>query len=91
MIGFWALYIYLGIQVPIGAYNHPGCWAGDQWKPYYEKMLDSAVSCGLGYFSPGFMMFNITDTTTWITSEYPLEQSFHRYPPSLPVEDSVSW
>jgi len=49
-------------------------------------------------------MFNVTDTTTWITSEYPLEQNFHRYPPSLPYtqgyippelsslsEDSAGW
>jgi hypothetical protein len=49
----------LSINVPIGAHNHPWAgrpsnWPGDEWH-YYRALLDSAVSCGFGYFKPGFL------------------------------------
>ena len=50
-------FLYLGIDVPIGGYNHP-CWslppAWNNWRDYYSAMLDSAVSCRLGYFKTGW-------------------------------------
>jgi hypothetical protein len=91
-------FLYLNTAVPIGAHNHPWTgkplnWPGDDYH-YYRAMLDSAVSCGLGYFKPGWLMrdWETIDLATKIASEYPLNQVFISYPvPPEYYADSAKW